>query len=279
VPPPGYPAGWTAPIAPTYYAAPNDPLVSADFSGWWNRSFALVKAAWRPLAVVQLAGAVPMVAVLIVVDFLTRGESDRLATTDKLDGKTAIALILVILPSLLLSWLFGVLIQLISTHLLVQKVTTGQISIGAALRASLKRAFPLMGWSLLGGIIVAVGLVFCILPGFYATAALSVLPVIVLLERRFAVGRSFQLFNANLGASLGRILTIAGLVIGFGIVSAGLTSVFPIGGDSPVELILTEVISGLFAAVSGVVFTPMYLTAYADMRARHEPFSTAYLTA
>jgi hypothetical protein len=32
-----------------------------------------------------------------------------------------------------------------------------------------------------------------------------------------------------------------------------------------------------FGLGSSIVVTPMVLTAYADMRARHEPFSTAYL--
>ena len=39
----------------------------------------------------------------------------------------------------------------------------------------------------------------------------------------------------------------------------------------------SELVSAVFSVASSVILAPMLLTAYADMRARHEPFSTAYL--
>src|SRR5690349_19055522 len=41
---------------------PADPLISTDYSGWWQRSFRMVKAAWRPMAVVQLIVTLPALA-------------------------------------------------------------------------------------------------------------------------------------------------------------------------------------------------------------------------
>src|SRR5690349_19301995 len=41
---------------------PADPLISNDYNGWWRRSFGLVKAAWRPMAIIQAIIAVPTLA-------------------------------------------------------------------------------------------------------------------------------------------------------------------------------------------------------------------------
>src|SRR5262245_19903963 len=54
-PPPGTPypqQPWT-PGGP----AAADPLISADYNGWWQRSIGIVKTYWRQLLVLQAIGA------------------------------------------------------------------------------------------------------------------------------------------------------------------------------------------------------------------------------
>jgi hypothetical protein len=108
------------------------------------------------------------------------------------------------------------------------------------------------------------------------------LPVVVLLERGNAIDRVFRLFHADFGASLGRIATMFGLQLAISIVGSQISSLIatPIsssGSATTAVVIVSQAISGVFSLASTVVFAPMLLTAYADMRARREPFSTAYL--
>ena len=52
VPPPGYPAASVPPagyaLPPQYYAGPEDPLVSGNIGGWWNRSDVDPKSMGKP---------------------------------------------------------------------------------------------------------------------------------------------------------------------------------------------------------------------------------------
>lgn len=282
---PGQPGGWGAPIPPAYYAGPADPLVSADFAGWWSRSFALLRAAWRPMAAIQLITTVPTTAVTVAVGLTIARQPDGLASTtdpSRLDFRAAFAPFLATAPVVLVSALFGLVVPLAMTQVLVQTVTGRPVSIGAALLAGLRRVLPMLGWGLLGGLIVLVGFLFCILPGIFVAAALAVLPVIVLLERGNGIGRAFQLFGADTGASIGRLAAMFGLAVAVAVAEFAASTVIEAGaaaGPAALPMVLSALISGTFSVASGILFAPMYLTTYADMRARHEPFSTAYLVA
>jgi archaellum biogenesis protein FlaJ (TadC family) len=162
------------------------------------------------------------------------------------------------------------------------------VSIGAAMGTGLRRLPALLGWGIVAGLAALLGFVLCILPGIYVTAVVSILTAVVVAERGVGVGRCFQLFNADFGSSVARIGTIAALGLGFGIVSSIVSAIATaiVGGggglsaqshESVLSIIVGAVVSGLFSIVSATVFPPLLLTAYADMRARTEPFSTAYL--
>src|SRR5262245_26259355 len=52
------------PLMPPYeQAAANDPLISPDYGGWFNRGKTIVQRAWKELAVLQAVG---LVLVLLV---------------------------------------------------------------------------------------------------------------------------------------------------------------------------------------------------------------------
>jgi hypothetical protein len=139
---------------------------------------------------------------------------------------------------------------------------------------------------LVGFLLTLLGFVCCILPGYYVRMVVMILPTVVLLERGGALGRCFRLFHARLGDALARLFTMIG--VGMVISFAGQVFIGILG--TPFDLVSGDGISwaatfSLSAAVlvlygfAEVVLAPMNVTAYADMRARHEPFSTAYLTA
>lgn len=308
-PPPGYgvPPGYPIPPGtppPGFQAEMTDPLVSVDFAGWWSRGFALLKAVWRPVALVQLAWVTPVLIVMIAVQLSFMDQlNDAAASMDRLNDAAASTQrgvtgnidlgdvfipFLVLIPALLVAGLGGLVASGATYQLMIQKVTGQPVSIGAALTASLRRVPALLGWGILAGFAVMLGFICCILPGFYVAAVVSILTAVVMVERGVGLGRCFQLFNTDLGTSISRIATIAGLGFGVNVVSSIVTSIvaaisggtggfFAQGQVTAASIILQAAVTCLFSVVTGTLFPPLLLTAYADMRARTEPFSTAYL--
>ncbi|WP_433375331.1 hypothetical protein ACQPZX_05730 [Actinoplanes sp. CA-142083] len=277
-PGPSYGAPTTLP--PEYYAGPDDALVSPDFAGWWARSFRLLRLAWRPMVIIQLIAVVPTTLLLAWLD-VASGDRLRSADTTDVTMDELVDLIVPFLAFIAVVALLGLTVSLATQRILVQTATARPHSIGAALLDGLRRTPALIGWGLLAGLMILVGLVFCIIPGIYLAAVFSILPVVVLLERGNVIGRVFQLFHANFGAALGRIAVFLGLNVAFFLVESTFTNaLFPGASSGDISTggtVASELVSALFSVASAVVLAPMLLTAYADMRARHEPFSTAYL--
>ena len=284
-PPPGYPTPWQ-PGQGGFFPDPGDPLVSADFPGWWTKSLALIKAAWRPMVLVQLAAVFPLLAAGVIA--LLIWEGDILTTTPAtgpvaFDGDAFVAGLWWAVPAGLLGSLWVGTVQLAMSQLLIQSALGRPFSIPAALLAGLRRLLPLTGWYLLALPLVLVGLICCILPGYYVAAVLSLLPSVVLVERGKGIGRCFQLFNANFGVALGRVVTI---VAASGFLSNGLTllagafsggNLFNPDGLTTTGAVAIGLVSALVSVVLGVATPAFVLTTYADLRARHEPFTTADL--
>jgi hypothetical protein len=154
---------------------------------------------------------------------------------------------------------------------------------GPAALAALRRFPALLGWSLLALPMIVAAIVLCLLPVLYVGAVLTILPVVVLLERGTGIGRCFRLFHADLGVAIGRIATILGLTVAGSVIVTLLTTAVTLtaggGLESPNALATTAeaLLQGVFYVAAGLVGTPLLVTAYADMRARREPFSTAHL--
>jgi hypothetical protein len=256
---------------PTPDPASDDPLISPDFSGWWNRSMRLLAATWRQLVLIQLLWAIPLLLITVVSNVVP----------DAAEGGAAD--LVVVLVFIAATFLLGLVTTLATLHVLVQYATGHPMSVGWALRTGLRRAAPMLGWGILAGLMVLVGLVLCVVPGLYVGVVFTILPAVVLLERANAIGRCFQLVHAQFGPALGRIATIAAVGLAFALVEQALTTVvggrgyFDPGDVSTGAAVATSIVTTLFSIVSGVVAAPLVLTAYADMRARHEAFSTAYL--
>jgi len=113
----------------------------------------------------------------------------------------------------------------------------------------------------------------------YFGAVFTVLPAIVLLERGNAISRSFQLVHADIGAALGRIVVYYGVSFLFVTVEGLLSRAITAFGTSLAVTVVATAAGIVFSLAAAVAISPMVLTAYADMRARREPFSTAYLAA
>lgn len=284
---------WTATPQPRPTGTdPQDPLISNDYAGWWHRSFWLLRTGWRPMALVQLIVAVPMLVLtlpaLLSFERQQKVAQDSLQASLDANGEPDFSLIFagvpVLLSAALVASLFYVLGQLTTAQLVVSMATgrTGNRP-GAALLAAARRVPALLGWYLLAIPLCLVAFIACFVPVIYVSAVITILPVVVLLERGQGIGRCFQLFHANFGVSVSRIATMMGLYFAGSVVLALLTTIvsLTIGGSYESPNTTATVINGILQCAyyfaSGLVITPMVVTAYADMRAHREHFTTAHL--
>jgi len=150
-----------------------------------------------------------------------------------------------------------------SVFVVVRNANGESATIGEALQFAAGRALPLIGWSLLTGLLIGLGAVLLVLPGIYlAVVLLSTLYGVVLIERG-GIGRCFTLVHNRFGPTLGRMLLVflAGLVF-FGLVSAitsGLGSV------------AAQLVQAMLSVVVSVVGVAVYVVTYAELRFREHP--------
>jgi hypothetical protein len=283
VAPPVFPAA-----PPGLYPAPDDPLVSADFNGWWRKSFRLLKAVWWQAVLLQLFWAVPLIAVEALAGrALSRTFAGLTDAPDNFrpDWHPFLQSLYYVVPLIVLTALLGLVGSLAMPGLVVQAALGGPPSVWRAVRTAIPRLPAYIGWGFLAFLLALAGFVCCFLPGYYVAVVLTVLPVVVLLERGGAIARCFRLFHANVGDALVRLFTMIGLnivvsTVGqvlIGIVASPSDLVRPDGVSWSGLLTLTA-LATVVTAVSAVVLSPMTVTTYADLRARYEPFSTVYLT-
>jgi hypothetical protein len=286
-------AGYAVP----YLAQPgHDPLISPDYNGWWQRSMAIVKAGWRQLAVVQAIGVAVQVLLQVPLLVYVTTQSEQFAADAQSSSTPDVTPIFGALGFTFLVAFAGIVVGAIITVATMQMSVAiavgGQPRLGPALSAAARRAFPLIGWQLLAGLIMLVGLCACVLPFFYFLAVFTVMPGVVAFERTNAISRCFRLFHANFGVAVGRVATIVGISIGTGIIASVISQIVGAGGNSfslstsaTTETTSVIVVASIISAVIGAVIDrgvaivtgPLTLTAYADMRARVEPLTTQTL--
>ncbi|GIE81384.1 hypothetical protein Aph02nite_73340 [Actinoplanes philippinensis] len=267
-------------LPPAYYATPADPLVSPDYEGWWRRGFALIRRTWPQVLAVQALAAVPTSLLTVPAALRLTEEAAALRITPgRLPdmGRYLRAALEMSALSIVASLISAAAVA-VSIQLVILAATGRPVSIAAAFRAGIRRAPAVIGWSFLAAFVYVGAALACFLPIIYVGAALMVLPVVVTLEPGAGIGRTFTLFHADLGTSISRVATMAGLglagIIAFAIAGGILEAV--IGGSA--GALVSALSSGVAGAAVGIVTPSLLVTAYADMRARREPFSTAYLT-
>jgi hypothetical protein len=295
-PPYGAPPGGYG-VPPQGYGVPAqagiDPLVSPDYGGWWSRAMAIVKGGLPQLAILQLIGIGVAVLVQIPVIILTVGLLQDVETLDSDDPTTvssgflgqAFGAIGLGLLGAVLAVIVAMAITLASIHVGVSVATGQRPDIAAAFRATLSRVFPLIGWSLLGGLLTIVGVLLCVLPGVYLYCVFLVIPGIVAFERTNVIGRAFRLFHNDFGSALARAATIIGLTIVVGFVGSlfgNAISVAVAGADPEATIagsLVATIVSSLLSAALGVLTAPLTLCMYADLRGRLERVGTPVLAA
>jgi hypothetical protein len=117
---------------------------------------------------------------------------------------------------LLLFFVFQTLGTGAMIRVVMQEYLDRPISFGEAFQFALSRFVPLIGTSLLSGILIFLGYVACFIPGIYLAIALSLASQVVIVEDKGgmdALSRSRDLIKGHFGRVFG-ILFLVGLIAG-----------------------------------------------------------------
>jgi hypothetical protein len=144
------------------------------------------------------------------------------------------------------------------------------------LRFAAQRALPLMGWWLVAGLLISVGLAMLLVPGLYLMVLFyASLLAVVVVERR-GIGRCIELSSGRFWPTTGRLL-IAGLVYALVGLVADSIGDWPLPGFAGVALgELSR--AGLMVPVN-VMLTGVAVVTYAELRRHDDGCATSALAA
>ena len=259
------------PVQPGAYV--NDPLINppnSGINGWFTRIGWLFKRSWKlMLAIFAITHILPSLgfAAIAVVAVLAVGAStipwlieQSQADPNSVDSPElpdwlgfGLAGLFLVIALLVLAFLIMQMAgYAAATYAATREANGQQVRLGEALGYGFKRSFGLFGWQILVILILIPAALACLLPAFYVYAATALFGPIYLFERRNPIGRSFNIFNNNLGRVLGRLAIIMAATIVVGMLS----NVFNIVGDvatdystDPTLLIVATVISTVFSLI------------------------------
>ena len=236
---------------------PHDPLISGDYQGWWRRSLALLKAGWRPMATVQANVTVLTLAFEVPCWAPSRSSSARRGREIRLTSSSP-AFLSCPPPSSC---------RACSTCWASWRPRNWWCRPRRAAATASARCVPaLLGWYL-------AAVLLCFLPVIYVGVVLTILPAC----RRWSCwsAATAGAFGCSTRTSACRIATIVGLNIAAALVMSLMSVTLGGGLESPNTTVLDAILQGAYYVAAGLVGTPLLVTAYADMRARHEPLHHA----
>ncbi|QGN46598.1 hypothetical protein GKC29_06925 [Micromonospora sp. WMMC415] len=288
---PPYPGG----VLPGY--DPADPLVTppgGGLEGWFNRCLGAVRRGWRLLLpIVLLTQVLPAVVIAIVTyatdpsaEWAAAGTDDPAALPDGFGADVA-TLFAVTLGAVVVFGLVQSLGWAAGTWVITRQAAGEGVGLAGALRYGLRRALGLWGWSLLMGLLIGIGVCFCVLPGVYLAFALSLAGPVYLFERQAPIGRSFRMFHDRLGLVLGRVVLIAAVVL-MVTVAAGVIEAVAAAPLGTAPLGSPGTALGIFAVVTitALLSLPAHLAqqvglvvTYAEQRAHEAPVNAGRLAA
>jgi len=243
-----------------------------EFGEVFNATFAFLKQEFKPFGRSVLVFILPSILILgttIVLfssfSFGTLTKPENLGTSSYFVEFFKICMIIIVFSVLLQTIIMSTIYSYLNLYL--KKVEN--IGISEMFTEIKANFFPVMGASVLSGIVMVFGLIFCFLPGIYLGVSLSMINIAVVIEKKGigeAFSRSFQLSHKQWGWTflillvsivlyyvMYIILNIPGMIIGF-------TSVFqnfknpinPYEKYGVIYLIYTSVVSTITYLLSTI---------------------------
>lgn len=193
-PPPDHPPGWSP--------RSTDPLIPTDLHGWFGRSIRVFRRSfWRLSLIALIVGLLGAVSAGAAMAF---GLTDLLNTSDGAVDPVAVIVFIAVVSLIVIvgfaCW------QAASLHLAVMDAAGRPTTIGGSLRFGVRRTLPLIGWSLLTGIAVAIGFLLLIGPGIYLAVVLNASLACAVVIERDGPGRCFELIRHRFWATFGRLV-------------------------------------------------------------------------
>jgi hypothetical protein len=252
-----YPQGAYPGGQPAYAAA--DPLVATSFSDWWAKVIGVLTRSWQPLLFIQLATVVPGMIIVAIVTAAARTDSTAVSVGAAIVGLLGAVILFVV----------ALLAQGASVYVVGKQASGQEVGAGPALTFAAGRALPLLGWGLLAGLLVALGLILLVIPGLYLIVVFAATLTGVIMFERAGIGRTFALVNPAFGQTLGRLLTFMLAAIVYSAIAGAIVSAL-VGPTGFVADLLRNILSlpVTFASVGVAVVT------YATLRNRENPAIT-----
>jgi hypothetical protein len=204
----------------------------------------------------------------------------------------AVAMLAAVLGGSLVVLFLALILQPIGTaailHIISQEFIDRRVGIGAAFRFALSRFGPLLGASIVAGLLIGLGMICCLVPGFIFWTWYAFVPQVVVVEGRgvsSSLDRSKQLGEGYRWRIFGILILILllSLVIP-SMLDAGLGLALPASETVPVagggfrivthyrnqviHTIVTNLVNILFSAYLAVCLTLLYF----DLRIRKEGY-------
>lgn len=278
---------------------PNDPLVNpqgAYINGWFSRVGGVFKRSWKSMAAIfAITQLLPLIVfsvlglvAVLVLGMVAFGNVYGTPLASRPDS----SLMGISIPVVIVSGLLVALAMLVlqsagyaaATYAVTREAAGHRVRLGEALGYGFRRAFGLARWQLAVIVLMILGLVACVLPAFYVYAATALFGPIYLFERRSPIGRTFAIFNKNVGRVLGRLALI--MVATIAVSMAG--NVFDLMGNAvagasqelPVRITAT-VVSSTFGLLLQLPLTMLtfsgILLTYAEQRGYEGPVNVRTL--
>jgi hypothetical protein len=216
--------------------------------------------------VVPLVGIAAIVNVPLAVAQAFMAEETRVSPESMNFGHLAILAV-----ALLSMAVLSPIVQTAITVLLGDAYLDRATSIGSAFRRALSILVPLIGTSLLAGLIAIPAFLALLIPGIWFVLGLAVLSPVMILERRFGMSgirRCLELMknNRSRAAGIGLVVAVLSVALGFGFGLAG-----------RISPILGAVATGLAGSVTSAFAAAVFVALYFDIRCRKEAFEIEHL--
>lgn len=247
----------------------DDPLVPADFSGWMGKIVDAFARSWRPLLALQLALAVPL-AVLFELFRQAAGTGDWLTTDGsqlQLHLQHPGAAVGIIVALAVVALVLGAAVQLASLWVVIRQAVGRESPLLGAFRFAAARLLPLIGWQIVAGVLISIGLIALVVPGIYLAVILVPLLLGVVGLERSGIRRCFELARGQVLALFGRCCTVFVIALAYSeLTQVILNGVFGRGSTGWGVQLASSALE-LPLEIAGMAFL---VVTYAEMRARQQ---------
>ncbi len=157
------------------------------------------------------------------------------------------------------------------THAIGESYLGRETTVGDSLKLGLSLFLPLIGTSMLSGLIILVGLALLVVPGIYLMLCYMLITQVIVLERTYgmaALSRSKELVSGHIGRMLG-IMLVTWLIM--------MTLQTGVGFVLNFIPLLGAVGSGIAQSISFAYYSAVLVILYFDLRCRKEAFDLEHL--